>query len=813
VSVRPCVCASGIELHGQSPPYRAAVGVTATATATATATTGLCYCHFTQSAPIIPSSTVMTQPSPSAIDCKWSPVADERDPLAPAFVDEHDRQSSSSTLVSTHAPNVCRTNCMDRYVHVHVCVLGSILLIAVLVLGGVMYGVGKVNHLTCVGSTSTTASFLPLPSWTKPRPPPPLKVDGPSVCLSNHLYCELHDSSPDYRGNHSNGRTGWPIPSPRSFHHPVVPRYAQGKITLVLLVTDDDLHRLPLMVSALSLFTPPTEVHELMVVTTQRDYAKINKFIMHQFKQLFAFEVRVIDDPTLLTHYKAWGYHIQMLVKLVVARLVETDFYLVLDADCVQSWPMEMRSWIMNREKEQEQKQEHTPEQKQGAGTSASAHGRALYSAEPFQIHRNWFGSSQAALGVSQWPRIGKESLDFSSRHAWTPPELQPACWPHQDDAPMIGVTPTILSRHISLRVLCRLQYLYGEAFGTALVQRDFSVLFPTGADGLWTEYSLYFMTAACTGDLQRYHFAFKANTWGIPHNFQVEHSDDPDTAHHFVPAPLIPVPVHPALISPSPSSLSSSSPIPAAAYAMDPTFSPAIHTYANSIWSLEQYKDENISRKLEPTLWCGMERRRRMANERMRSQWHKRATGAGENEYQRQLLAIDMLNDFLDASPNTDLGLLSAPTDLPFPLSPTEPAASLSLSWSNSNSSLLPPSSSLHSCPADPSFIFPFGLPPAFMVLQSRRAEPTKVAFHNRLLPVLVQALKEEEGVRQQNIQRSIDALTNSSASTPSDLATWSHKELARHATWQQWINQLELLAADPFIAKSASYARLDQG
>jgi len=112
-------------------------------------------------------------------------------------------------------------------------------------------------------------------------------------------------------------------------------------------------------------------------------------------------------------------------------------------------------------------------------GTSVTSHGRALYQIEPRRLHSDWWLASEVMLGVSQWPRNAHRP-SFRSKHAWTPPELQAACWPSLDHTPTFGATPAILSRHIALRTLCRLQYLHGEDWPTVFGTETLSCIIHT---------------------------------------------------------------------------------------------------------------------------------------------------------------------------------------------------------------------------------------------------------------------------------------------------------------------------------------------
>ncbi|CAF3310817.1 unnamed protein product [Rotaria sp. Silwood2] len=95
-----------------------------------------------------------------------------------------------------------------------------------------------------------------------------------------------------------------------------------------------------------------------------------------------------------------------------------------------------------------------------------------------------------------------------SSHSKWWPEseqllQIKPNTCASTDPTSMtMGVTPLILSRSIALRTLCRLQMLYVN-WG----------LWRTFVGRMWTEYTLYYLTARCTHTFDTYHFHYTTSS------------------------------------------------------------------------------------------------------------------------------------------------------------------------------------------------------------------------------------------------------------------------------------------------------------
>lgn len=141
------------------------------------------------------------------------------------------------------------------------------------------------------------------------------------------------------------------------------------------------------------------------------------------------------------------GYKTQMIVKLLVGRVVKTNFYLVLDSDIMPLKPFGTQEMFIND--------------------------RATYT--NFKSHENWYEAS-AKLG----------HFDASTKCS------------HQSIGEF-GATPATLNKHVSEKTIHHMQHIYGSHW--------LEPVFEAGHLG-WTEFTLYHLTA-CTYDMMdMYHDA-----------------------------------------------------------------------------------------------------------------------------------------------------------------------------------------------------------------------------------------------------------------------------------------------------------------
>jgi len=122
-------------------------------------------------------------------------------------------------------------------------------------------------------------------------------------------------------------------------------------------------------------------------------------------------------------------YALQMALKLLVARIVRTDYYVTLDADVIATGPVCAEALLPG--------------------------GRAAYAAEPRSVHPHWWDGSAALLG------------------------LEPRAFP---DA-RFGVTPAVLSTAGALTAVASVRQRLEEADAWLASWR---------AGSWWSEYTIY---------------------------------------------------------------------------------------------------------------------------------------------------------------------------------------------------------------------------------------------------------------------------------------------------------------------------------
>lgn len=219
-------------------------------------------------------------------------------------------------------------------------------------------------------------------------------------------------------------------------------------MTLVLVASADDIDHATLLVTSLRKFLVARGVHEMLIVAPDSDVP-----VFATLASALPVRGRVLPDshllalPVLPSRSALFpGYATQMLLKLLVARLVHTEFYLVLDTDVLLAGELSVARDLV----------------REGNKT--------LFEPEPRSVHAGWWAGSLATL-----------QLDDDG-----------SCIPRSLDAPLFGATPAVLSRTIASRVVRSLQRVYGaDAWLNALYDS-----YRNGPG--WTEYTLYRIVAGC---------------------------------------------------------------------------------------------------------------------------------------------------------------------------------------------------------------------------------------------------------------------------------------------------------------------------
>jgi Family of unknown function (DUF6492) len=206
------------------------------------------------------------------------------------------------------------------------------------------------------------------------------------------------------------------------------------KLTLVLPIRIDvdressDLDRfIALGLPSLQRFIDKSCILELIVVASKHDIYRISRHLA----PLCVFSFRIVDEDRLCPAIAgSRGWYKQQILKLAIAPLIETEWYLIIDSDviCIR--------------------QVHYTDLIQG--------GRAIWQKEPASLHLNWWRGSENILQVPT---------------AVCPDEL------------VIGVTPELMHAESVIQLICRIHEIYS---GT-----DWTVTLLKSTEP-WTEYTLY---------------------------------------------------------------------------------------------------------------------------------------------------------------------------------------------------------------------------------------------------------------------------------------------------------------------------------
>jgi len=256
-------------------------------------------------------------------------------------------------------------------------------------------------------------------------------------------------------------------------------------LSVVLVATLADLDHAALLLASLRAFldtSPGAGVRELVVLCPRADRLVFDTMLGAFGGGGEAAPLRIITDDALLLFSDggagggagggaargggggaapatpARAYAAQMLLKLLVARYVASDFYLVLDADALLAGPLRARGALVRD-------------------------GRALFEPQWRSAHAGWWARAEALLECGA-PRAADEGGAATAEGATV----------------MASATPAVLSRAIAARAVCRLRRLHGDA-------RWLRVLFSEGVaagdkgEAWWTEFALYDVMGRCSGD------------------------------------------------------------------------------------------------------------------------------------------------------------------------------------------------------------------------------------------------------------------------------------------------------------------------
>ncbi len=248
----------------------------------------------------------------------------------------------------------------------------------------------------------------------------------------------------------------WPYPDGSDNRQNIINDY----LTVVIVTARPEFNRLPATLAALTCHLDFRRINKVIFLVPPRDVHLLEPFLSNKESEYWPWRVSIISDDNLLEHIHTQSYRLQMMFKLVLAQIIQTEYYLILDSDCLAVWPIHVEQLLY--------------------------HNKALYQKEDKASHLRWWRESEGLFQI----------------------KLE-TCFSHNSSLslPTMGVTPSILSRTIALKTLCRLQKLYGdENFLNKMANWALWRLF---IGGMWTEYTLYYLTARCTKSFDEHHFHY----------------------------------------------------------------------------------------------------------------------------------------------------------------------------------------------------------------------------------------------------------------------------------------------------------------
>jgi len=186
--------------------------------------------------------------------------------------------------------------------------------------------------------------------------------------------------------------------------------------------------------------------------------------------------VRVVNENSLLPQLEAlsnppWDtYAVAMALKLLVATIVTTDYYVTLDADVLVTkrfGPRDLFEFVTT------------------SSSSGAAAPRALFVNEPRSVHPHWWEGSAATLNGAP------------GKHNGGTPSETDASSSFSDSSVGFGVTPAVLSTGGALMTLASLREAFQQTPEAATEQHSNLAwvgrwLSSWGVGKWWSEYTLY---------------------------------------------------------------------------------------------------------------------------------------------------------------------------------------------------------------------------------------------------------------------------------------------------------------------------------
>jgi hypothetical protein len=211
-----------------------------------------------------------------------------------------------------------------------------------------------------------------------------------------------------------NNQHDWPSALQSNEHH----AKQDNRLTIAIITAEPEFKRLPLTLAALACHLDSRRIYEVIFLVPPKDIYILKPFLSNYWP----WPLSIISDDRLLKHIHTDSYRLQMIFKLVLSQIIQTEYYMLLDSDCVAIWPIHVEQLLWQTNK-----------------TNLPLF-KALYQIEERSDRDKWWPESEQVLQIES-----------------------NTCLSMNSTSPTIGVTPIILSRTIALRTLCRLQNLYGK--------------------------------------------------------------------------------------------------------------------------------------------------------------------------------------------------------------------------------------------------------------------------------------------------------------------------------------------------------------
>ncbi len=215
-----------------------------------------------------------------------------------------------------------------------------------------------------------------------------------------------------------------------------------------------DVGRATILIRSLRRFAAASLFHRVLLVVPREESALVGD----AFAGIEHFVIRVVADEDLEPDIGQWwgvnGWTRQQILKIAASKLVDTAFYLTLDADVVCCSPIDFHKFVQ---------QGRGIVQKDSKAGASSRFNRA-----------QWWSSSAAILNTA--PLYGE---------------------------PGVAVTPFVMSSEVCRRLMEHLAELHPDGkqgWTGALLERR-------PRPWCWTEYSLYHLFAQKAGLFQQFHF------------------------------------------------------------------------------------------------------------------------------------------------------------------------------------------------------------------------------------------------------------------------------------------------------------------